>query len=223
MARLAHFWWSDVESASRKARSTDDVAKLCRRSVGCKEDAVIRPGIPLVTDSKTVEQAIFCAFEGRCNHTSVNKKPAPHANTWKADRGPNANVTGWSRPLASIQSIGECVQPPPIPRGKSGERRPAQQTKKRSGYAGLAQECAQANKDTSIRMRRLGSFANGTCHRCLKLPLHWASKSIQSSLSREARGRLPGVWERQQTNMANLADSGTRRFCFSRRECGLPF
>jgi len=184
VARLAHFWWNDVESASRKARSTDDVAKLCRCSAGCKGDAVIRLGIPLVTNSKTVGQATSGGFGGRCNHTSVNKEPAPHANTWKADRGPNANVTGWSRPLASIQAIGECVQPPPIPRGKSGERRPAQQTKKRSDYAGLAQECAEANNDTSIRTRRSGSL-NGTCDRCLKLPLHWASNSIQSSLSVE--------------------------------------
>jgi hypothetical protein len=99
-----------------------DSSSQCKREGGTSDDRYIRRTL----QSHFSEQEIRIA----CQHM-------------EAGTGSNANVVSPSRPLASIHSRGEAVQPTPIPRGMSGEAKAAQQTKKRSDYAGLAHKDVQ--------------------------------------------------------------------------------
>ena len=131
MAKLAHLWRSDDEIKSRKERPTAsqssaihsgkrDLSIIVQPQCRMQQRPYSSCGTPLVTDSEEVEQAMCGAFDGCCNHTSVNKLSASHANTWKLTQG--------RMPMYKLKStIGlnplkrrRCTTTP-IPKGKSGE------------------------------------------------------------------------------------------------------
>jgi hypothetical protein len=54
--------------------------------------------------------------------------------------------------------------PLPFRRARAVKHRLAQQTRKPSEDAGLAQECAKENKDKRVCTRRFGTFTNRAYH-----------------------------------------------------------